>query len=90
LYDSCEAFLEAEAVDSTDCLILDVDLPGKSGLELQAALVERDEHCPIVFITAYEDEQTRAKALADGAIDFLGKPLDVDRLLEVIEDALAE
>jgi FixJ family two-component response regulator len=90
LFDSSESFLEADVSDTTNCLILDVHLPGKSGLELQSELVANDKHCPIIFITAYDDESGRVKALADGAIDFLGKPLDVDRLLEVIEDALAE
>ena len=88
LYDSAESFLNANVVDKTDCLILDVHLPGRSGLELQAELVSADKHCPIVFITAYEDDRARREALEDGAIDFLGKPLDTDLLLQLIERAL--
>ena len=88
LYDSSEAFLNANVADITDCLILDVQLPGKSGLELQSELIAGDKHCPIVFITAFDDDSNRSKALDGGAIDFLGKPLDIDRLLEVIEQAL--
>ena len=88
LYDSSESFLNANAVDRTSCLILDIHLPGKSGLELQAELIAIGKRCPIVFITAVEDELARVKAMQQGAIDFLGKPLDVDRLLEVIEQAL--
>jgi FixJ family two-component response regulator len=90
LYDSSESFLNANAADKTDCLILDVNLPGKSGLELQAELIVADNHCPIVFITAFDDDHARTKALEDGAIDFLGKPLDVDQLLKIIERALSE
>ena len=90
LYDSSESFLNANVVDKTDCLILDVHLPGKSGLELQTELVSGDEHCPIVFITAFDDDdRARRKAFEDGALDFLGKPLDVDHLLQVIERALS-
>ena len=88
LYDSSESFLDADVADKTDCLILDVHLPGMSGLELQAELVSADKHCPIVFITAFEDDRARREALEDGAIDFLGKPLDTDHLLQLIEQAL--
>ena len=90
LNESSESFLKAGVVDETDCLILDVHLPGKSGLELQAELASFDKHCPIVFITAYEDQRARRKAIEDGAIDFLGKPVDVDHLLKLIEQALGE
>ena len=71
LFDSSESFLDVGAVDRTDCLILDVHLPGKSGLELQAELAATNKDCPIVFITAHEDEHARRQvaALADLAID---------------------
>jgi FixJ family two-component response regulator len=88
LYDSSESFLNANVVDRTGCLILDVHLPGKSGLELQTELMAAGKHCPIAFITAVEDELARVRAIQKGAIAYLGKPLDVDRLLEVIEQAL--
>lgn len=87
-YESAEAFLATNAGRISDCLILDVHLPGKSGLELQAELVESGTNCPIVFITAFDDEQTRSRAMAIGAVDFLCKPLDTERLLEVIRIAL--
>lgn len=90
LYESAEAFLDAGAVEKTDFLILDVDLPGKSGLEVQAELVAADRRCPTVFITAFDDDVARSKALEDGAIDFLGKPLDVGHLLDLIEHALRD
>ena len=88
LYESGEAFLDSNAAKKTNFLILDVDLPGRSGLEVQAELVAADRCCPTVFITAFDDDTARSKALEDGAIDFLGKPLDVDHLLDLIEQAL--
>ncbi len=87
-YESSECFLDAHVLASTDCLILDVHLPGKSGLELQAELVAAGIRCPTLFITAYDDEQARLRAMERGAIDFLGKPLDVERLLERIQQAV--
>ena len=90
LYDSSESFLEANVAGKTDCLILDVHLPGKSGLDLQTQLASSEKCCPIVFITAYDDEGARRKALKCGAVNFLRKPLDTERLLEVIEQVLSE
>jgi len=90
LYDTSESFLAAGVADETDCLILDVHLPGKSGIELQRELMLSEKHCPIVFISAFDDEPTRARALKDGAIDFLGKPLDIGNLLEVIDRIVAK
>ena len=89
-FESAEAFLEADAGRDSDCLILDVHLPGLSGPELQLRLIE--EHCgvPIVFITAFEDEATRGRALESGARAFLQKPLDTEVLLEAIQEALSQ
>ena len=87
-YASAEAFLETESAPQAGCLVLDVHLPKRSGLELQAELQAKNSQLPIVFITAFEDEQEKAKALDRGAVEFLRKPLDTDRLLEVIEQAL--
>jgi FixJ family two-component response regulator len=91
LFDSSESFLEANVADSTDFLILDVHLPGKSGLELQAELSANKPHCPILFITAFDDDEVaREQAIEQGAIEFLGKPLDVDTILELIEKAISD
>ena len=87
-YDSAEAFMKAGAAEASDCIILDVHLPRKSGLELQADLVALSACCPIVFITAFDDESARLQALQAGAAAFLRKPLDAKRLLEVIKTAL--
>lgn len=87
-FDSAEAFQEAGAAETSDCVILDVHLPGKSGLELQAELVAMDVRCPVVFITAFDDQSAKSQALEAGAVEFLRKPLDSERLLEVINVAL--
>lgn len=90
LFDSSESFLEANVVDSTDFLILDVHLPGKSGPELQAELNAAEPHCPILFITAFDDDMSREQAIEKGAIAFLSKPLDVDLILGLIAKALSD
>ena len=87
---SAEAFLEADSSDETDCLILDVHLPGRSGLQLQADFRATDRCLPIVFVTADEDDRVRSQALERGAVEFLRKPLDSERLLDVIQDALKQ
>jgi FixJ family two-component response regulator len=87
---SAEDFLEAATGDETDCLILDVHLPGRSGLQLQTDLLAADKRFPIVFVTAYEDDQARTQALEGGAVEFLRKPLDSERLLDVIQRALSQ
>jgi len=89
-YESAEDFLEALRGDKTDCLILDVHLPGCSGLQLQADLIANDKRFPIIFVTAFEDDQARSQALRNGAVDFLRKPLDSERLLVMIQQALDE
>jgi len=87
-YESAEAFLDADVMTECDCLVLDVNLPGRNGLELQALLVASGRSCPIVFITAHADERTRGQALENGAADFLRKPLDGERLLETIQKVI--
>lgn len=87
-FDSAEAFLEAGAAETSVCVILDVHLPGRSGLDLQAELVALRARCPVVFITAFDDEAARSRALQAGAVEFLLKPLDTEHLLHVIKSAL--
>jgi FixJ family two-component response regulator len=71
-----------------DCLILDVHLPGLSGLELHERLKAAGRAPPVVFITAYEDEPARRQALAGGAVAFLPKPFEEEALLEAVRRAL--
>jgi FixJ family two-component response regulator len=85
---TAEAFLEDGSQPPPDCLVLDVRLPGLSGLELQQRLAAAGRHIPIVFITAHEDEQTRRQALAAGALEFLAKPFHEEVLLDALTVAL--
>lgn len=86
---SAEAFLQSGQVHTTACLLLDVQLPGVSGLELQRQLRSRQARMPIIFITAYGNEAMRAEALQAGAVAFFAKPFDDTALLEAIHAALA-
>jgi FixJ family two-component response regulator len=86
---SAEAFLASEHLNETDCLILDVSLPGMSGFELQNRLKIERRSIPIVFITAHYDEALRERALKGGATDFLSKPVRREILFKAIESAIA-
>lgn len=83
-----EDFLAAYEPASPGCLLLDVRMPGLTGLELQAELERRGVALPVVVITAHGDVATARAALKGGALDFLEKPVDESMLLEVIEHAL--
>src|SRR4051812_21096983 len=88
---SAMAFLESDCARRARCLVLDVRLPGMSGLDLQKALGERASRIPIVFITAQDDAGglLHAQALRAGALDFLHKPFHDEHLLDAIHRALA-
>lgn len=86
-YASAEEFLLSEAADSALALVLDMHLPGMSGLSLCRRLQEAGSRLPIVFITAYEDEAMRAEALATGCLDYLQKPFEAERLTAALERA---
>ncbi|MDB5043454.1 MAG: response regulator receiver protein [Candidatus Eremiobacteraeota bacterium] len=85
---SAEEFLGSGHQSETACLITDIQMPGMSGLELQATLAEEERRIPIIFITAYGDAKTRTQAMRGGAIEFLVKPFDDDVLLESVRAAL--
>ncbi len=85
---SAEAFLQAQHAPETACLILDMRLPGMHGLELQGQLGAAHWRIPIIFVTAYADDNVRARALAAGAVAFLSKPCREEDLLTAIEAAL--
>jgi FixJ family two-component response regulator len=87
-FSSAEAFLSATQARDTACLILDVRMPGMSGLELQRQLGAASRRIPIIFITAHADDDARAQALAAGAVDFLYKPFREEELLNAIDAAL--
>jgi len=85
---SAEAFLQAQPAPETACLLLDVRLPGMNGLELQRQLGVMHWRIPIIFVTAYADDDVRAHALAAGAIAVLSKPCREADLLHAIDAAL--
>ena len=85
---SAEEFLNSGQVPVTVCLILDVRMPGMSGVELQDRLTSSHDGVPIVFISAHADEEARARALESGAIDFLQKPFSDEALLSAIDAAI--
>jgi two-component system, LuxR family, response regulator FixJ len=84
---SAEDFLDSGFVRHTGVLILDVRMAGMSGLELQKRLSEMGSEMPIIFITAHDDIQSRTKAMEAGAVAFLQKPFDEQRLLDAIHRA---
>jgi len=89
-FDSAEAFLTSEKRRDTSCLILDVQMPGVSGLQLQTKLAHDGNSIPIIFITAYDDNQSRRQAMQAGAVAFLDKPFTDDHLLQTIRSALQQ
>ena len=88
---SAESFLQSSSVTKTRCLILDIQMPNMSGVDLQNHLSHSGFDIPIVFITAHPDETVRARALNAGAVCFLHKPLDLQgpRLVDCIYAALS-
>ena len=85
---SAEEFLNSPYLDEAACLIVDVNMPRLSGLELQYRLREKGRTPPIIFITAYPEERARARALQAGAICYLDKPFDSATLIECLDLAL--
>lgn len=84
VFASAEEFLGSGRLADTACLILDVRMPGMSGVELQERLRDSRSSVPIIFITAHGDQDARARALERGAIEFLQKPFSDDALLGAI------
>jgi FixJ family two-component response regulator len=87
-FSSAEEFLSSQHAQDSKCLILDVRMPGMSGIELQRRLSKDNCRIPIIFITAYDSEIERARAVEAGAIDFLQKPFDEQALFNAIQSAL--
>src|SRR5262249_50694647 len=87
-FSSAEAFLASDFVDETRCLILDIVMPGMSGLDLQRELARRGRNIPIVFITGNTDKGVRLRLLAEGAVECLFKPFSDAALLDALNAAL--
>ena len=88
-FSSVSDFLKADPSDGPTCLVLDVRLPGRSGLELQRELAAANRQLPIIFITAHADIPMTVQAMKGGAIEFLTKPFRDQELLDAIEAGLA-
>jgi len=85
VFTSAEEFLGSEHLGDSTCLILDVDLPGMSGLELQRQLKDSGRRVPIIFISGQATERTRERALKAGALGFFDKPFSISSLLTAIQ-----
>ena len=85
---SAEAFLDSPRRSNTSCLILDVRLPGMSGIELQRRLLDANCTVPVIFVTAHGDASLRDLVMKAGAAGFLNKPVRSDTLLKEIHAAL--
>ena len=88
-FSSVSDFLKADVPDGPTCLVLDVRLPGRSGLELQRELAAANRQLPIIFITAHGDIPMTVRAMKGGAIEFLTKPFRDQDLLDAIEAGIA-
>jgi FixJ family two-component response regulator len=89
LFASAEEFLKQPAPDAPACALLDVSMPGLSGLDLQHALAERDVRLPVIFITGHGDIPMSVHAMKAGAADFLTKPFNAPDLLAAVHQAIA-
>jgi len=88
MFESAEAFLEWERFGDADGLVLDVKMPGLSGIELQRRLKDMNCAVPIIFVTAHADDAVRQAALAQGAVAFFGKPFNDEALLSTLSSAI--
>jgi FixJ family two-component response regulator len=88
-YESTGAFLLHTPADRPGCVLLDVRMPGPSGLELQAALQRQGVTLPVIFLTGHADVPTSVRAMKAGAVDFLEKPVERDTLFDALKRALA-
>jgi FixJ family two-component response regulator len=84
---TAEDFLDSGRVGDTACLVVDMHLPGMSGAELQSRLILDGYRLPVIFITAFAEEGTRARVLRNGALGYLSKPLREQSLIECLDQA---
>jgi FixJ family two-component response regulator len=88
VFSSAQEFIAGDHLSQPGCLILDVEMPGLTGVELQQALAGRHSALPIIFLTGHGDIDMGVRAMKLGAVDFLTKPVDADVLLEAVRDAI--
>jgi FixJ family two-component response regulator len=89
-YASAREFLDAFEPGAPGCLLLDIRMPGMSGLELQKELAEREVRLPVIILTGHGDVQVAVHAMKAGAVDFIEKPFNNELLLDRIQKAVAE
>jgi FixJ family two-component response regulator len=89
-FPSAEEFLRRDHFDGVGCILLDVKMPGLSGIDLQEELSKADYHMPIIFITGHGNIPMSVQAMKKGAVDFLTKPFDSKELLQTIENAIGK
>ncbi|PYX19309.1 MAG: two-component system response regulator [Acidobacteria bacterium] len=89
-FESAQSFLKSGQLHETSCLIIDVQMPGMNGLQLQSHLAAAGYNIPIIFITAHDNKESRQQALQAGAVAFLGKPFSDELLLQIIRAALPQ
>ncbi|MGD9612001.1 MAG: response regulator transcription factor [Kiritimatiellia bacterium] len=89
-YDSAAGFLESGLANRAGCIVLDIRMPGLSGLDLQEKLAQAECTMPVIFLTGHGNIPMSVRAMKKGATDFLTKPVDEDVLLKAIRNALAE
>ena len=87
-FDSADSFLQASPTQRAGCLLLDIRMPGMSGLELQGVLEEREIHLPVIFISGHADVPMAVRALKAGAFDFVEKPFNDQLLLDCVQRAI--
>ena len=88
-FESAEEYLEAEKFDDAGCIILDVNMGGKNGLELQEELIQKDSDLPIIFITGKGNIQMSVNAVKKGAVNFLEKPFKEEDILLSVSEAVS-
>ena len=89
-FSSAHAFLDTELPDKASCLILDIRMPGLSGLDLQDELLKREILIPIIFITGHGTVPMSVRGMKAGAVDFLQKPFEDQELLDIIHHAIEQ
>ena len=88
-YESAEAFWECHDARNASCVVVDINLPGMSGIELRRRLVKMDSRLPVIFMTADDDESTCTAAKAAGCVAYLRKPFPAQMLIDAIKKAAA-
>ena len=89
-FSTTEAFLDTELPDKPSCLVLDIRMPGMSGLDLQDEMIKRGISIPIIFITGHGTVPMSVRAMKAGAVDFLQKPFEDQELLDLIYHAIKD